>query len=401
MGKERPQIIVDNHRELPAVIKVVGVGGGGGNAVENMYKTGIKDVFFTLCNTDRQAMQNTLIPQTLVLGPGLGAGGVPEKGRQLAEDSVKDIKTLFEGVDMTFITAGMGGGTGTGASPVVARVAKEMGVLTVGIVTLPFYFEGDIKIQQAIDGAKELAKNVDALLVICNENLQKVYPDLGLWNAFAKADDILTIAAKSIAEVITVKGYINVDFNDVKSVLQDGGVAVMSTGYGEGHNRITKALDDALHSPLMASSNIHKAKKILINLYMSRQDSDEQVVVKELRQLNDFAKKFKDAGVAVKTITGMTQDDTLGNKVKITILASDFVDGGSLDDIGALYEEEKEYVVFTAAQLDDNAVLEMVDRSPTYKRSSDFLDQLANIAIAEPVAETPVIRADGAIQFGD
>ncbi len=400
MEEEKPQIIVEDTRELPAIIKVVGVGGGGGNAVKNMYNTGIKDVFYALCNTDRQHMKRTPIEQTVVLGAaGHGAGGIPEVARKLAEESVEDIRTLFKDVDMTFITAGMGGGTGTGASPVVARVAKEMGVLTVGIVTLPFSFEGDYKINQAVEGARELAKNVDALLVINNENLRKVYPDFSVWNAFAKADDTLTLAAKSIAELITQEGYINVDFKDVQNTLSDGGLAIMSTGYGEGTNRITKAIDDALHSPLMATNEIYKAKKILINMYLSRNSGEDQVVMHEFRQLNDFAKKFRDAGVDVQTITGLTQDDTLGGKVKITILASHFENKENIP-INDLYTDDKEYAILTVAQMDNNALLEMVDRTPAYKRPSDFLDQLKNIVPA-PKSTEQVHSADGAICFHD
>lgn len=218
------------------IIKVIGVGGGGGNAVNHMYREGIHDVSFVVCNTDIQALNDSPVPMKLQLGKeGLGAGNKPEKARQAAEESINDITAMLsDGTKMTFITAGMGGGTGTGAAPVIARVSKELDILTVGIVTIPFRFEGKKKINQALDGVEEMAKHVDALLVINNERLRKIYPDLTVLDAFGKADDTLSVAAKSIAEIITNHGLINLDFNDVKTVLKDGGVAIMSTGYGEG-----------------------------------------------------------------------------------------------------------------------------------------------------------------------
>ena len=215
-----------------SIIKVIGVGGGGGNAVNHMYREGIHDVTFVLCNTDNQALNDSPVPVHLQLGKeGLGAGNKPEKAREAAEESIEDIKAMLnDGTRMTFITAGMGGGTGTGAAPVIARVSKDMGILTVGIVTIPFRFEGAKKIDQALDGVEEMSKHVDALLVINNERLREIYPELSLTAAFGKADDTLSVAAKSIAEIITVHGLINLDFNDVKTVLKDGGVAIMSTG---------------------------------------------------------------------------------------------------------------------------------------------------------------------------
>ena len=226
-----------------SIIKVVGVGGGGGNAVNHMFKEGIHKVSFVLCNTDKQALDDSPVPVHLQLGKeGLGAGNRPLKAKAAAEESIDDIKEMFsDGTKMAFITAGMGGGTGTGAAPVIARVSKEMGILTVGIVTIPFRFEGLRKIDQALDGVEEMAKHVDALLVINNERLRQVYPELSLIEAFKRADDTLSVAAKSIAEIITYHGFMNLDFNDVKMVLEDGGVAIMSSGYGEGENRVQAA----------------------------------------------------------------------------------------------------------------------------------------------------------------
>ena len=220
----------------PSIIKVIGVGGGGGNAVNHMYREGIHDVTFVVCNTDNQALDESPVPIKLQLGrEGLGAGNRPERARDAANESLEDVKNMLnDGCKMAFITAGMGGGTGTGAAPIIAKTAKDMGILTVGIVTIPFLFEGNKKIDQALDGVEEMSKHVDALLVINNERLRDVYSDLSVMNAFGKADDTLSVAAKSIAEIITIRGKINLDFNDVKTVLKDGGVAIMSTGYGYG-----------------------------------------------------------------------------------------------------------------------------------------------------------------------
>ncbi|HRN16796.1 MAG TPA: cell division protein FtsZ, partial [Xylanibacter oryzae] len=248
-----------------SIIKVIGVGGGGGNAVNHMYREGIHDVSFVLCNTDNQALNDSPVPVHVQLGKeGLGAGNKPEKARQAAEESIEDVREMLgDGTKMAFITAGMGGGTGTGAAPVIASVSKELGILTVGIVTIPFRFEGDKKIDQALDGVEEMSKHVDALLVINNERLREIYPDLTVLDAFGKADDTLSVAAKSIAEIITVHGLINLDFNDVKTVLKDGGVAIMSTGYGEGEGRVKRAIEDALNSPLLNDNDIFNSKKIL------------------------------------------------------------------------------------------------------------------------------------------
>ena len=257
--------------DSPKIIKVIGVGGGGGNAVNHMYREGIHDVTFVLCNTDNQALAESPVPVKLQLGrsitQGLGAGNRPERARDAAEESIEDIRNqLNDGTKMVFITAGMGGGTGTGAAPVIARIAKEMDILTVGIVTIPFIFEGEKKIIQALDGVERIAQHVDALLVINNERLREIYADLTFMNAFGKADDTLSIAAKSIAEIITMRGTVNLDFADVKTILKDGGVAIMSTGFGEGENRVTKAIDDALHSPLLNNNDIFNAKKVMLNV---------------------------------------------------------------------------------------------------------------------------------------
>lgn len=312
-----------------SIIKVIGVGGGGGNAVNNMYKQGIHDVSFVVCNTDAQALKDSPVPERLQLGSeGLGAGNRPEKARQAAEESIDDIKAMLsDGTKMDFITAGMGGGTGTGAAPVIARVSKELGILTVGIVTIPFKFEGNKKIDQALDGVDEMAKHVDALLVINNERLRKVYPDLSLLNGFAKADDTLSVAAKSIAEIITVRGLMNLDFNDVRTVLKDGGVAIMSTGFGEGEGRVRKAIDDALNSPLLNDNDVYNSQKILLSIaFSSENGTDGGLAMEEMNEINDFMSRF---GSDFELKWGIAIDNTLEKKVKITILATGF----GLDDL--------------------------------------------------------------------
>ena len=313
--------------ELPlvdsSIIKVIGVGGGGGNAVNHMYRQGITDVSFVVCNTDNQALVKSPVPTKIQLGidttEGLGAGGKPEVAKRAAEESIDKIKDLLkDNTKMVFITAGMGGGTGTGASPVVAKAAHDLGILTVGIVTIPFAFEGNMKIRQALEGVAALSEHVDAILVINNEKLKQIYPDLELSNAFAKADDVLTNAAKAIAEIITVPGYINTDFADVYSILKDGNVAIMNTGYASGENRITKAIADALNSPLLNTNDVSGASKILLSLYCSTTD---QIRMEEVEQIHEFMSKV---GENVQVIWGASFDDELKESVKITLIATGF-----------------------------------------------------------------------------
>ena len=311
-------------KKAKSIIKVIGVGGGGGNAVNHMYREGIHDVTFLVCNTDRQALEDSPIPDRLQLGDeGLGAGTNPIKGRTEAENSIEQIRAkLSDGTKMVFITAGMGGGTGTGAGPIVAKVSKEMDILTVGIVTIPFILEGAKKIDQALDGVEEMAKNVDALLVINNERLREIYPSLGVLDAFGKADDTLSIAARSIAEIITEHGIINVDFQDVKNVLKEGGVAIMSTGYGEGEGRLRKAIEDALNSPLLNDNDIYNSKKILLSIKIS-DDKDEKTkfTMEEMNEVHEFMGKITGD---YESKFGLSVDPELGEKVKVTILATGF-----------------------------------------------------------------------------
>ena len=319
--------------ELPlvdsSIIKVIGVGGGG-NAVNHMYRQGIKDVSFVVCNTDYQALANSPVPIKIQIGT-LGAGGKPEVAREAAEKNIDKIKdVLKDNTEMVFITATMGGGTGTGASPVVAKAAREMGILTIGIVTIPFAFELKPKIEQALQGVLALSEHVDALLVINNEKLREIYPELNFSTAYAKADDVLTNAAKGIAEIITVPGYINIDFADVYSTMKDGKVAVMNTGFASGESRITKAIEDALNSPLLNMSDVKGARRILLNLYCSNQ---HEFRMEEFEEIHQFMSKIGDADV----IWGVTFDDTLGENIKITLIATGF----DVSDIPGMPAKEK------------------------------------------------------------
>ncbi len=370
--------------DTPIKIKVVGVGGGGGNAVSYMHRQKIQGVSLAICNTDPQAMDSSPVLTKVAIGDE-GAGGLSTEGRRLAEEHEKRdgrISALFKDeTRMVFITAGMGGGTGTGAGPVVARIAKEMGMLTVGIVTIPFLFEGEPKIMQAFEGVEEMRKHVDALLVINNERLCKIYPDLSWTNAFSKADEALANAARSIAELVSKNGKINLDFADVRTTLKDGGAAVISTGEGEGEHRLSKAIQNALTSPLLKESDIYDSERILFNLYFSAEDGEE-LRIQESKELNAFMTRFKKR---VKVIWGYTHDNTLGQSVKITILATGFnvsdltfkgEYGGDADE----HIAQSQYIVLRPDQLDDDALLEKLDNTPAYDRPSDFRDRIASMS---------------------
>ena len=402
-----------------SIIKVIGVGGGGGNAVNHMYREGIHDVTFVLCNTDAQALNDSPVPVHLQLGKeGLGAGNRPERARQAAEETSEDIKRMLnDGTKMAFITAGMGGGTGTGAAPVIARVSKELGILTVGIVTIPFRFEGAKKIDQALDGVEEMAKHVDALLVINNERLREIYPELSLLNGFRKADDTLSVAAKSIAEIITVHGIVNLDFNDVKTVLKDGGVAIMSTGYGEGEGRVKQAIEDALNSPLLNDNDVYKSKKILLSINFNTDDKDNSgLTMEEMGDVTEFMNHFS-ADFELKW--GLAIDPELDKKVKVTILATGFgiedVDGmGShikkqtqedaarqaeeeekaaerrdrrdrfyKDNNSSQYKHRPHIYRFTTDELDNEDVILAVENTPTYKRTKQMIKDIKRISNPE------------------
>ena len=418
----------------PSIIKVIGVGGGGGNAVNHMYREGIHDVNFVVCNTDSKALSDSPVPVRLQLGKeGLGAGNRPERARQAAEESIEQIhEMLNDGTKMVFITAGMGGGTGTGAAPVIAHEAKSMGILTVGIVTIPFRFEGNKKIDQALDGVEEISKHVDALLVINNERLREIYPELNVLSAFDKADNTLSVAARSIAEIITMHGIINLDFRDVCTVLKDGGVAIMSTGYGEGENRVSKAIEGALHSPLLNNNDIFNSKKVLLSISFCAEKEGDSLMMEEMNEVHEFMSKFHND---VETKWGLSTDPSLGKQVKITILATGF--GlknvpGLKSKIDAEEEahrqneieenEEKEerrenfyggdkkstfhrrprFFLFGLDDLDNEEIISLVELTPTFKRSKEALADIKsksynNIAIEPESADTPTPETAGSV----
>ena len=441
MSEENNIMPFDFPSPTSCIIKVIGVGGGGGNAVNHMYKEGIHDVAFVVCNTDSKALEESPVPVKLQLGhEGLGAGNRPAKAREATEESIEEVQNMLnDGTKMVFITAGMGGGTGTGAAPLIAKVAKEMDILTVGIVTIPFRWEGDKKIDQALDGVEEISKNVDALLVINNERLSEIYSDLSLDDAFDRADDTLSIAAKSIAEIITMRGKVNLDFNDVKTVLKDGGVAIMSTGYGEGENRVSTAIQNAQHSPLLNNNDIFKSKKVLLNISYS---SQKKLMMSEMDEVKEFMNRFNRD---FETKFGIAIDDTLGDKVKITLLATGF----GVQDIHVkemdermnkrtieeekrkAEEEEKEeerrmrregfygkdssakirrkprrnIYLFTLEDLDNDNVISMVETIPTFQRSKEMLDNIqAKVSVTEDSFEHGENNANGndhVITFND
>ena len=312
------------------MIKVMGVGGGGCNAVNHLYDEGFEGISYLVCNTDRQQLVHSTVPAHLQLGPGWGAGGKPEVARKYAEDNRDAIHdALNDGTQMLFITAGQGGGTGTGASPIVAEVAREMNILTVGIVTIPFAFEGNPKIRKAMAGVAQLADRVDAILVINNEKLRAIYPDLDTPTGFKKADEVLANAAHAIAEIITVQGIINTDFADVYNTLKDGHVALMNVGRASGEERISAAISNALNSPLANSNDVRGAKRILIQLYCS---SEHAIRMEEYDQIHRFV---AEVGPEVEVQWGISLDESLGEDVRITIIAT----GYEVSDIPTMRDE--------------------------------------------------------------
>ncbi|MBD5279252.1 MAG: cell division protein FtsZ [Bacteroides sp.] len=409
-----------------SIIKVIGVGGGGGNAVNYMFKQDIPNVNFVICNTDKQHLDMSPVEKRILLGwevtHGRGAGNNPDVGRQCAEASEEDIKDLFrDGTEMVFITAGMGGGTGTGAAPVIARLAKEAGMLTIGIVTVPFFFEGQKKILKALDGAHEMQAHVDALLIINNENLIELYKDYNFFNAFEKADDTLANAARSISDIISERCYINVDFQDVKTTLKDSGTAIIATAYGEGEHRITDAIHNALHSPLLKAHDIKTSKRLLFK-FTCWKDSDNPLRAEEIAEITNFTSQLP---VSIDVKWGIGDDPTMGDRVKITVLASGFdvtidesksVSGGNggngnihfgqpegqsekdqkikeemNERIAEVYGADKvreteratarqKYAVLKPSQFDDHEVIAMLEGTPTYNRDTKFNDELNRIS---------------------
>ncbi|MBD5196456.1 MAG: cell division protein FtsZ [Muribaculaceae bacterium] len=437
--------------ENDAIIKVIGVGGGGSNAVNYMYSQHIPYVNFVICNTDDQHLKRSPVPTKLLIGAditkGLGAGNVPEVGKQCAEASKAEIQKLFDDkTEMVFVTAGMGGGTGTGAGPVVAQLSKEAGMLTIGIVTVPFFFEGNKKIMNALSGAEEMKKHVDALLVINNENLIDLYQDLDFFNAFGKADDTLANAARSISEIISEPCYINVDFQDVKTTLRNAGTAIIATAEAEGEHRVTDAINMALHSPLLKTHDIFSSKRILLKFVCS---DEAPVMVKEMGEIREFTEQLPQ-NIEVKW--GIGKNPEMGKKVKVTVLASGFdvtlrgegekvtqiksgtktpgtidMGGGDADpstehkrmqeekelkdkirdiygdkkviDKGRAADEAK-YIVLKPSQFDDYDVIAILENNRTYNRPVALKEQVKKAAqqSSQPKPSTPD-RPEGPSNF--
>jgi cell division protein FtsZ len=311
-----------------SIIKVIGVGGGGGNAVAHMYRQGIKGVDFAISNTDNQAMENSPVDVRIQLGPqltdGRGAGTKPEVGKEACIESIDDVRQFIDsGTKMLFITAGMGGGTGTGAAPIIAKAAKEEGILTVGVVTIPFKFEGLKRQRQALEGLEQLKANVDAILVISNDKMREIHGNLAISEAFAQADEILTTAVKGIAEIITVPGYVNVDFEDVNTVMRRSGVAIMGNAMAEGEDRARKAISDALNSPLLEDNDIRGARHILLNIT----SGTKEVTMDEIGEITDYVQE--EAGYGTDLVWGNCRDEALGEKISITLIATGFAEGNA------------------------------------------------------------------------
>ncbi len=385
----------------PRIIKVIGVGGGGGNAVGQMYRDNIPEVRYLVANTDKKALDDNIVPDHLQLGPGLGAGGDPERGAALANECLDQINAaLDDETKMVFITAGMGGGTGTGASPVIAHTAREKGILTVGIVTIPFLFEREKQIDKALDGLEKLSKEVDAMLVINNQRLCDIYGDLSIIKAFKCADETLSTAVSSITEIISMHGRVNLDFQDVNTTLRNGGVAVMSTGYAEGENRVTRAINDALNSPLLNNNDVFDASHILIAITTS---SDDGAALRtgEVDEINAFMEHFNSD---IETKWGLAFDPQLGQTIKITIIASGFGLYGTkkrernnklevdADDADKSWRRKDYYgtstqvrrrarcYIFNDDDLNNEELLRQVEEVPTFKRSAECLQSISELS---------------------
>ena len=388
------------------IIKVIGVGGGGCNAVKNMYSEGIVNVSFAVCNTDSQSLSKSPVPVKIMLGKsGLGAGANPEVGRSEAQNTQEDIKRLLDdGTKMAFVTAGMGGGTGTGAAPVIAGIAKSMGILTVGIITIPFYFEKRKKIVKALQGVEEMRKNVDALLIVNNERLCDVYADseITVKDAFKLADKVLSDATKSISELITVEGTINLDFRDIETTIKSGGGAIMAMGRASGEGRVQNAILNALDSPLLYGSDISNAQRILFNIYTS---SKHPIFVREMREIDAF---FDELNPDIKVIWGLSDDDSLDEDAKVTILATglnnelaDEIQDNPVtttkdeDDyqriIDKLYHPIRDNFQF---QKKKDSPKEKIPTNPSTNESTNIPDEPAPLIPEAPIEESPVIEEE-------
>ncbi|MBN8696626.1 MAG: cell division protein FtsZ [Bacteroidetes bacterium] len=385
----------DLPQDNSSIIKVFGVGGGGSNAVNHMYKQGIKGVDFIVCNTDQQALDISPVPLKIVLGASLtkgrGAGSLPEVGKNAAIENIEEVKAILgNNTEMVFITAGLGGGTGTGAAPVIAQAAKEMGILTVGIVTIPFGFEGKKRKAQADEGLNALKANVDTLLVISNDKLREIYGNLKVTEAFGHADDILTTAAKGIADIITTTLQINTDINDVKTVMKDSGVAIMGSAQASGEARALRAVEQAMASPLLNDSNIRGARYVLVNVTCG----EDEITMDELGEITDYIQDA--AGMTAEVIKGYGVDPSLGDKVSVTIIATGF---NSNADLGIKIEKAPEKKVFSL--LDEQPKAEViappvVNETPQVQEMTSFFKEEVvapvNEVIAPVVNETPVVN---------
>lgn len=378
------------------LIKVIGVGGGGGNAVANMYRDGMYDVSFLVCNTDKKALEDSPIPTRIQFGPGLGAGGKPEIGRQYAEQE-ESLAAIYDAIDketkMVFVTAGMGGGTGTGAAPIVAREVRARDILTVGIVTLPFMFEGKKQIDKALDGLELLAKEVDSLIVVNNQRMLSVYHTKSVMDGFHKADQTLTNAVRSVVDIIKMCGVINLDFNDVSMVLREGGICIISTGMAHGENRITAAIEDALNSPLLNQNDIFTARRLVMCITFP--EKHETLQMNELCEVEEFIAKFRRKDLEYKW--GLAKDDSLNGEVKVTIIASGF---GVVDDdedeeqllkriereelLNTYYGETRKTTtksyrpvyIFSPDELDNELLIDQIEAIPTAKRTREQLQKI-------------------------
>lgn len=375
-----------------SIIKVIGVGGGGSNAVNHMYKQGIKGVDFIVCNTDQQSLDISPVPLKIVLGSSLtkgrGAGSLPEVGKNAAIESIEEVKALLaNNTEMVFITAGLGGGTGTGAAPVIAQAAKEMGILTVGIVTIPFGFEGKKRKAQADAGLESLKANVDTLLVISNDKLREIYGNLKVTEAFGHADDILTTAAKGIADIITTTLQINTDINDVKTVMKESGVAIMGSAQASGEHRSLRAVEQAMASPLLNDSNIKGARYVLVNVTCG----EDEITMDELGEITDYIQDA--AGMTAEVIKGYGVDPSLGDKVNVTIIATGF---NSKADLGMSFEKAPEKKVFSLMDEPKKEAAPVVNEFPKTEEMTSFIKGEEKAPVTEEIVpvvdETPAVN---------
>ena len=390
----------DLPKNISSSIKVIGVGGGGSNAVNHMYNLGIKGVDFIVCNTDKQALDISSVPFKIQLGASLtegnGAGAIPEVGKNAAIENIEDIRdVLSKSTKMVFVTAGMGGGTGTGAAPIIASIARELGILTVGIVTVPFGFEGRKRRQQAEQGLEEMRKSVDTLLVINNEKLREMTGNLTINNAFSKADDVLTVAAKGIAELISVTGSVNVDFNDVYTVMKDSGVAIMGSAAVEGEDRAIRCVQEAMSSPLLNDNNIYGAKYVLLNITYG----DKEVLMDEITEITDYIQD--EAGSTADVIWGHGYDPSLGDKLSVTLIATGFkpaeapitgFEKAPEKIVRPLHEEPKKEITQQLQRpTEQSPRVESVNTYEPYLKVEDKPTFVAPSApLQEPVVEQPV-----------